>query len=746
MMGALVLTPGLTSATDGSYNPVTYDGSIQFSATLQVDGTVKTEWSGYSHTEPFSYYKVVRSPDNNNPVYPDDGYVFFSSDPQVLTYTDQDVPEGTSYYRVCHIAAPTRYCSQEVIQINKTGSTDSQTGTLTANAVVNDHHVLIYWNYNGTAPQGFKVVWGPTSGPTYPVRTGDSYHYLSDPASTQDTLTDLATGVYFGRVCLYNNGRCSTYSNELRFVIGNTICVDKNWTPDAATVCAGQTFWQNSQCGTRRETRGTKNCTGETPPPTTLANCPIFPANNPWNQDISALPVHPNSNNYLQSIGLDGHLHADFGGNGQYGFPYTIVHQETPQLNINFTAYGNESDPGPYPIPLTAPIEGGSNSDGDRHVIAVDTDNCRLYEMYRAFPRNGGWDADSGAVFDLRSNALRPAGWTSADAAGLPIFAGLARYDEVASGQMNHALRFTVGHTQRRYLYPARHYASDSIDANLPPMGLRLRLKADFDTSRYYGQSKVILETLKKYGLIVADNGADWFISGASDPRWIDADLDQLKGIPGSAFEVVNTELDTELATTAAATTDSTPAVTTSPTSSASPSFDDIRTHWARLYIEQLAQRGIVSGDGQNFYPDNLITRAEFIKIVIRALNYSSPNEVTLPFSDTPAEAWYTPYLRLAYGAGWISGYPDHTFRPNRYLTRAEAAAMLVKALQINYDPAMTTDFEDIVSHWANHAITALQWHHLISGYDRTHFSPESRLTRAEAAKLVQKRSEWFNQ
>ena len=745
VMSAILLTPSLGAATGSGYSPVTYDGSIKFSATLQADGTVKTEWSPYSHTEPFSYYKVVRSPDNDNPVYPDDGYIFFTTDTQVLTYTDHDVPEGTSYYRVCQIAAPARYCSQEVVKINKTGSTDTQSGTLTANAVVSDQRVLMYWDYNGTASQGFKVVWGPTSGPTYPGRTGDSYHYLSDPASTQDTISDLASGVYFFRVCVYNGSSCTTYSNELRVVIGNTICVDKNWSPDTATVCAGQTFWQNSQCGTRREARGTKICTGTPPPATTLDNCPVFPANNPWNQDISTLPVHPNSENYLRSIGLDGHLHADFGGNGQYGIPYTVVHNSTPKLNINFTAYGEESDAGPYPIPLTAPIEGGSNSDGDRHVLAVDTDNCKLYEMYRAFPRNGGWEADSGAIFDLRSNALRPAGWTSADAAGLPILAGLARYDEVASGQMNHALRFTVGHTQRKYIYPARHYASDSIDQNLPPMGLRLRLKADFDTSRYYGQSKVILETLKKYGMMVADNGADWFISGATDTRWVDADLDQLKGIPGSAFEVVNTELDPEVVSSTKTAATTTTNVTSTTGTTASATFNDITRHWARQYIEQLAQRGVISGDGQNFYPDELITRAEFVKIIIRTLNYSSPNEITLPFTDTPAEAWSTPYIRLAYGAGWINGYPDNTFRPNRYLTRAEAAAILVKALQINYDSSMTTNFVDIVYHWANHAISALKWHNLINGYDATHFAPENRLTRAEAAKLVQKGYEWFN-
>lgn len=194
-----------------------------------------------------------------------------------------------------------------------------------------------------------------------------------------------------------------------------------------------------------------------------------------------------------------------------------------------------------FPVPLNAPIEGGADSNGDRHVIAVDTDNCMLYELYNARPGSTTWTASSSAKFDMRSNALRPDKRTSADAAGLPIYPGLVRYDEVAAGQINHALRFTVSRSQRAYIAPATHYASSSTDANLPPMGLRLRLKKDFDISGYNGQARVILEALKKYGMIVADNGSDWFISGAPDSRWDDDDLGQLKKIPGSAFEVVDT-------------------------------------------------------------------------------------------------------------------------------------------------------------------------------------------------------------
>jgi hypothetical protein len=201
--------------------------------------------------------------------------------------------------------------------------------------------------------------------------------------------------------------------------------------------------------------------------------------------------------------------------------------------------YADESDPGPYPIPGDAPIEGGASGSGDRHVLVLDRDNRRLYELFDAHPGSGAWTAGSGAAFDLTSNALRPAGWTSADAAGLPIFPGLVRYDEVAAGEIRHALRFTVRRTRRAYVYPARHWASSSTNDSLPPMGMRVRLKASFDASGYPVQARVILQALKTYGMIVADNGSDWFISGSSDPRWGDDQLNSLKQLRGRDFEVV---------------------------------------------------------------------------------------------------------------------------------------------------------------------------------------------------------------
>jgi hypothetical protein len=251
--------------------------------------------------------------------------------------------------------------------------------------------------------------------------------------------------------------------------------------------------------------------------------------------------VHSNSANFIDDISADGDefLHADFGSFLGYGIPYTIVASTQPSVPITFhpSGYEDESDPGPYPIPPNAPVEGGS----DAHVLVLEKDNCILYELYRATYIGPGWQVWSSAKWNLNSNALRPEGWTSADAAGLPILPGLVRYDEVAAGQIKHALRFTVWRTQDGYIHPATHFAGDENRPNQPPMGLRLRLKAGTNISGFYGQARVILEALKKYGMIVADNGTSWYISGASDVRFDDEDLDQLKTVPGSAFEAVYT-------------------------------------------------------------------------------------------------------------------------------------------------------------------------------------------------------------
>ncbi len=266
--------------------------------------------------------------------------------------------------------------------------------------------------------------------------------------------------------------------------------------------------------------------------------CPILPPSNPLNQDISRAPVDPNSAAYIASIGLAGHLHPDFGTNPGYGIPFTVVGPSQPRVPITFTEYGEESNPGPYPVPPNAPVE-GAGEEGDRHVLVLQRGSCVLYELYAATRHGAGWAAGSGAVFKLRSNALRPEGWTSADAAGLPIFPLLVRYPEVSSGRIDHALRVTVERTQRGYIHPATHFASNSADPSLPPMGLRLRLKAGYSLAGFHGESLVVLRALKRYGLIVADNGSSWYITGAPDPRWNDADLEQIKRVSGSAFEAV---------------------------------------------------------------------------------------------------------------------------------------------------------------------------------------------------------------
>jgi hypothetical protein len=276
-----------------------------------------------------------------------------------------------------------------------------------------------------------------------------------------------------------------------------------------------------------------------------VGSCPVFPGDNAWNRDISGLPVRADSDTLIDSIGRADHVHPDFGTEWEgapIGIPFVTVGKSQRKVPIEFKAYGDESDPGPYPVPANAPVEGGAEADGDRHVLVVDTDDCVLYELYRAFPEGAGaWSADSGAVFQLGINDEHPMEWTSADAAGLPIFPGLVRYDEVVTeGALRHAVRFTVSRSRKAVVAPARHYASSSSDPSLPPMGLRLRMKRSYDCSSFSSEARVVCDGLKHYGLIVADNGSDWYLSGAHDPRWDDDAIGDLKRITGDAFEVVD--------------------------------------------------------------------------------------------------------------------------------------------------------------------------------------------------------------
>jgi hypothetical protein len=271
----------------------------------------------------------------------------------------------------------------------------------------------------------------------------------------------------------------------------------------------------------------------------TVGDCAVFPPDNPWNQPVTDLPLRGGSAGTIAAINASGgtHLHPDFGENPDYGIPYVVVPADQPLVPITYDGAGDESDLGPVPIPLDAPVEAGS----DRHVLVVRDGTCDLYELFAATRSGAGWRAYSGAHFDLSSNALRPLGWTSADAAGLPILPGLVRYEEVASGRIRHAIRMTFARTQRGYILPATHFASSRTDPALPPMGLRLRLRADYDVSGLSGQARVIAVAMQEYGVIVADNGSNWFFQGAPSPGWDDDELNQLKSVPGSAFEVVDT-------------------------------------------------------------------------------------------------------------------------------------------------------------------------------------------------------------
>jgi hypothetical protein len=278
-------------------------------------------------------------------------------------------------------------------------------------------------------------------------------------------------------------------------------------------------------------------------PQQTIGTCPILPANNIWNTPVDTLPVLANSDALVNTIGANTGFHADFGAGMWNGGPIGIPFITVPGTQTKYPAtfqYDDESDPGPYAVPLNTPIEGGSNSNGDRHAIAIDTDNCILYELYRAFPQTSSWTAGSGAIFDLKSNALRPETWTSADAAGLPITPGLVTFEEVLSGEIRHAIRFTAPETRRAYVWPARHYASDLTGAQYPRMGERFRLKASFNISTFPAEVQVILRAMKKYGIILADNGSPWFISGKPDPRWNDDNLHTFGQLLGSNFEAVD--------------------------------------------------------------------------------------------------------------------------------------------------------------------------------------------------------------
>jgi hypothetical protein len=280
--------------------------------------------------------------------------------------------------------------------------------------------------------------------------------------------------------------------------------------------------------------------TGINAAPPEFAGCPVFPPNNIWNTPIDSMPVSPSSAKHIATVGASKPIHPDFGENLTTGIPVNILGDDTKKIKIPFQ-YADESEPGPYPVPAAVKVEGGPGATGDRHVLIVDPKECLLYELFEMIPQPGGWKAGSGSIFKLRSNELRPEGWTSGDAAGLPIFPGLVRYDEVKAGEIAHAIRFTVVRSKKEHVWPARHDASSHTEAEYMPMGARLRLKANVDISHFSEANQVILRALKKYGMILADNGSDWYLSGVSDSRWSDSDLHHLKTLTGADFEEVDT-------------------------------------------------------------------------------------------------------------------------------------------------------------------------------------------------------------
>ena len=320
-----------------------------------------------------------------------------------------------------------------------------------------------------------------------------------------------------------------------------------------------------------------------------LGTCTVLPANNVWNTPVDSLPVDANSSAYIATIGATRGLHPDFGAGlwdgGPIGIPYNVVPGTQPRVGITFD-YADESDPGPYPIPANPAIEGGNDATGDRHILVVDKDNCVLYETWSTYPeQNGSWSAGSGAVFDLLSNDLRPNGWTSSDAAGLPVLPGLVRYDEVASGEITHAIRFTVPQTRKAFVWPARHYASSLTGSNYPPMGQRFRLKASFDVSTYSTEMQVILRAMKRYGVILADNGSAWYISGVPDERWDnDVLVTQFGRVKGSDFEAVNVSslmIDPDSGEAHQTGADSDPPTIPSGLTASVPSSSQIDLHWS---------------------------------------------------------------------------------------------------------------------------------------------------------------------
>lgn len=460
-----------------------------------------------------------------------------------------------------------------------------------------------------------------------------------------------------------------------------------------------------------------------------VGGCDLFPVDSYWHADVSQLPVHPRSDDWVDSIGADARLKADFGSGlwngGPIGIPHTTVDGDQPTVPVSFL-YDDESDPGPYPIPPDAPIEGGPAATGDRHVLVTETGSCTLYELYDAHPVGGGtsWTAGSGAVWDLTSNDLRPAGWTSADAAGLPILPGLVRYEEAAAGAIDHAIRVTVPRTQRAHLWPARHFASSSTDPALPPMGAWFRLKSDVDVSGYSGPVRAVLEAARVHGLIVADNGSPWYLSGEPDERWDNDALRALLDFRGADFEAVDTS-----------------SLMVDPDSGAvgdpfgglpAHGFSDV-PRWVEHAVRWARADDVVSGwpDG-TFRPDRPVTRGQFVHM-LHGLAGRPTGGSAHGLTDVPP--WLEEAVRWVVASGHATGFPDGTFRGDRALTRAQATRMLhrMAGSPTGGGPHGLVD----VPPWIEEAVRWLVGEGHASGWPDATYRPDATMTRAQLTAIL---------
>ncbi|MBI3161559.1 MAG: S-layer homology domain-containing protein [Chloroflexi bacterium] len=453
-----------------------------------------------------------------------------------------------------------------------------------------------------------------------------------------------------------------------------------------------------------------------------IGTCQMFPQNNFWNTPVTGLPVHAMSTQWINSIGASTGFHMDFGSGewdgGPIGIPFNIVAGNTITKSTVDFYYPDESDPGPYPIPANPLREWGS----DHHILIVDTYDCTLYELYDASHDTSGWHAGSGAIWDLDSNALRPDGWTSADAAGLPILPGLARYEEVAAGVINHALRFTTNCTADYYIWPARHVAQSGSCANPPPFGARFRLKAGYDISGFSPQAQVILQAMKTYGIVLADNGSPWYVTGAPSEGWDNDVLHEMDVVTGSDFEAVDTS------------------GMSSPTT-----FTDVpESYWAHDFIERLYNAGITGGCSASplmYCPEATVTRAQMAIFILRGMHgstYTPPPATGTVFADVPAGAFAAAWIEQLAAEGITGGCGGGNYCPNANVTRAQMAIFLLRGEHgSGYVPPAATGgvFGDVpAGSFAADWIEQLAREGVTSGCGGGNYCPNANVTRAEMA------------